>query len=86
MGKEVLIAFRPEGVSVSATKPVQTQNVLRGEVQGFTYLGESTEYHVRVGEHKLQAKADPGTMLQRGSEIYLYIPNENCLLIRRGEV
>jgi iron(III) transport system ATP-binding protein len=85
-GKEVLIAFRPEGVSISSSRPVQSENVLKGEVQGFTYLGESTEYHVMVGDHKLQAKAEPGSTLQRGTQVYLHIPNENCLLIRRGEV
>ena len=85
-GKDVLIAFRPEGVSISASQPAQNQNVLKGEVHGFTYLGESTEYHVVVGDHRLQAKAEPGVTLPRGSQVYLHIPNENCLLIRRGEV
>ncbi len=87
VGKEVLIAFRPEEVLISTQgQPAGNDNVLRGEVQGFTYLGESTEFHVVVGEHKIQAKADAGILLKRGASVYLHIPVEDCLLIRRGEV
>ncbi len=87
MGKEVLIAFRPEEVSIfTGGQPGGSDNVLKGEVQGFTYLGESTEFHVLVGDHKIQAKAEPHLELKRGASVYLHIPVEDCLLIRRGEV
>jgi iron(III) transport system ATP-binding protein len=85
-GEGVLLAFRPEGVCISGSQPPQRENVLKGEVQGFTYLGESTEYHVAVGDHRLQARVDPTVRLERGSSVYLHIPAENCLLIRRGEI
>ncbi|MGH7831400.1 MAG: ABC transporter ATP-binding protein, partial [Candidatus Binatia bacterium] len=61
LGKEVLVAFRPEEVSIFAEgQPAGRDNVLKGEVQGFTYLGEATEFHVAVGDHKIQARGEPG--------------------------
>ena len=86
MGKEVLIAFRPEEVTIAVeAQAADNDNVLRGKVQGFTYLGESTEFHVLVGDQKIQAKGEPGAALARGASVYLHIPVESCLLIRRGE-
>lgn len=86
VGKEVLVAFRPEGVILSSSAPPGNHNVLKGEIRGFTYLGDSTEFQLVVGDHKVQARADPAIRLDRGSPVYLHIPDENCLLIRRGEV
>ena len=87
VGKEVLIAFKPEQVSIFAEGRLQEHdNLLKGEVQGFTYLGESTEYQLLVGGQKIQAKGEPGMSLERGAKVYLYIPVEDCLLIRRGDV
>ena len=87
IGKEVLVAFRPEEVSIfTKEEPTRNDNVLKGEVQGFTYLGESTEFHVVIGNHNIQAKAEPGISLRRGASVYLHVPVEDCLLIRRGEL
>lgn len=87
IGKEVLVAFRPEEIVISAKgSPDGSENILQGEVQGFTYLGESMELHVLVGDRKIQAKGRPGIEIRRGVSVYLQIPSEDCLLIRRGEV
>jgi iron(III) transport system ATP-binding protein len=87
LGNEVLVAFRPEEVEIyTAEPPMAKDNVLQGEVEGFTYLGESTEFHVAVGNHKIQAKGDPGISLKKGTPVHLHIPTQDCLLIRRGEI
>lgn len=87
LGKEVLIAFRPEEVAILAeTPPRDKENVLTGEIQGFTYLGESTEFHIIVGNQKIQAKCDPDLSLKKGATVHLHIATEDCLLIRRGDV
>jgi len=86
-GKEVLIAFRPEQVAISIDGDlVAGDNVLRGELQGFTYLGEATELHVLVGKQKIQAKGAPNMTLKPGAAVSLQIPVEDCLIIRSGEV
>ncbi len=87
IGKEVLVAFRPEEVSIlTDAGPGGSDNVLSGKVEGFTYLGETTEFHVLVGAQKIQAKGGPGAALRRGAPVHLHIPVEGCLLIRRGEL
>ena len=80
----VLVAFRPEQVAIFERKPASEENVLRGELQGFTYVGEATELHVLVAGQKIQAKGPPNMALQRGAELYLQIPVEDCLIIRSG--
>jgi iron(III) transport system ATP-binding protein len=84
---DVLVAFRPEQVAVYCEgTPASADNVLRGELQGLTYLGESSELHVVVGGQKIQAKSGPNIAVRRGSEVYLQIPVEDCLIIRSGSV
>jgi len=86
-GRSVLIAFRPEEVSISTEAgSAPGENLLRGEIQGFTYLGESTEFQVLVGEQRIQAKGEPAQTLRRGASVYLRIPVGDCLLIRQGDV
>jgi iron(III) transport system ATP-binding protein len=86
-GKDVLIAFRPEQVAiVTDGPPASRENILKGELQGFTYLGESTELHVLVAGQQIQAKGEANMVLKRGAQVYLHIPAEDCLVIRSGEV
>ncbi|MGH7767298.1 MAG: ABC transporter ATP-binding protein, partial [Candidatus Binatia bacterium] len=86
-GKEVLIAFRPEQVMICNDGAlISGDNVLRGKLEGYTYLGESTELHVLVEQQKVQAKGPPNMTLERGAQISLQIPVEDCLVIRSGEV
>jgi iron(III) transport system ATP-binding protein len=84
-GDSVLVAFRPESVLISAGARTEAHNVFSGEVEGFTYLGESTEFHVMLGGQRIQAKGDPGLSLERGSRVHFHIPADHCLLIRGGE-
>jgi iron(III) transport system ATP-binding protein len=84
--RQVLVAFRPEGVSLYLEKPETGENnILRGVVEGFTYLGESTEYHVTLGDQKIQARAPAGVRLKSGLHVYLQIHRDTCLVIRRGQ-
>jgi iron(III) transport system ATP-binding protein len=86
IGKGVLIAFRPENVFISSTARPNGQNVLEGELQGFTYLGECAEFNVAVGSRRIQVRGDAGMELKKGMTLYLQIPAEKCLAIRRGEI
>lgn len=85
--KEVLVAFRPESVTLHSEKPKSSgdNNVLTGEVVGCTYLGESTEYQVALKDRKIQAKVPVDVRLRNGFSVYLHIAAERCLVIRRGQ-
>jgi iron(III) transport system ATP-binding protein len=85
--RQVLVAFRPESVTLHGEEPegFADNNVLKGEVAGFTYLGESTEYQVRLSDQRIQARVPVGVRIQTGLSVYLQIPAERCLVIRRGQ-
>ncbi|MSP37626.1 MAG: ABC transporter ATP-binding protein [Deltaproteobacteria bacterium] len=85
--KDVLIAFRPEDVSLvsQATCAEGQHNVFQGIVQGSTYLGDSSEFRITVGEQRIQAKTDSTTHFPVGAVVYLSIAPAACLVIRRGD-
>ncbi len=86
IGAGVLIAFRPENVFISSTRRPDGHNVFEGEVLNLTYLGECAEFNVAVAGRRIQARGDADTELKKGMNVYLQIPAEKCLAIRRGEI
>ena len=86
--QKVLLSFRPEDVSIADTEPGADgrQNIFKGVVQGSTYLGDSSEFRILVGEYRLHAKQGPGSYFPAGSVVYLHIAPAACLIIRRGDV
>ena len=86
IGKGVLLAFRPENIFIGSSGRPNGQNVFTGELQGVTYLGECAELHIAVAGHRIQVRADAGLELEKGMTVYLQIPVEKCLAIRRGEI
>ena len=85
--KDVLIAFRPEDVSIvrQATWAEGQHNLFQGMVQGSTYLGDSSEFRIMVGEYRIQAKLDSAAHFPVGTAVYLSISPAACLVIRRGD-
>ena len=47
-GQPCYLAIRPEKVSVSAEKPEDRRNVLRGTILDIAYLGNVSTYHVQI--------------------------------------
>lgn len=47
-GQACHVAIRPEKVSISAEKPTDRRNVLRGKVLDIAYLGNISTYHVEL--------------------------------------
>ena len=85
MGKEILVAFRPEEVILLADGDLfEGENILRGEVTGVTYLGESTDVRVLVGDQTIILKGTPGLGLRRGDPVRFRVPEKQCLLLPRG--
>jgi iron(III) transport system ATP-binding protein len=84
--REVLLAFRPEDVSIVREEAASGQdNVLKGTVHGSTYLGDSNEIRVTVGECRIHAKLERGSHYPVGAAVYLHIAPADCLVIRRGD-
>lgn len=52
-GQSCHIAIRPEKISISAEKPTDRRNVLRGKVHDIAYLGNISTYHVELPTGKI---------------------------------
>ena len=80
----VWIACRPEGLLVTATAP-QGENVLTGRVIAAIFAGDQITYRISVGEQVLQAKSDPFSSFHEGDQVFVQLPPERCLLMRRPD-
>jgi len=48
VGDKVSLAFRPEKISISRTRPENATNVLKGQVQDFGYFGKDSLYRIKL--------------------------------------
>jgi putrescine transport system ATP-binding protein len=48
VGQKVSLAFRPEKVAISRTRPSSTINTLKGTVQDFGYFGKDSLYRIKL--------------------------------------
>jgi iron(III) transport system ATP-binding protein len=79
----VIVSLRPEDVELSESEPTAADgdNVCKGTVDGRDFLGDYLDYHVRVGDVVLQAKAHPSLRTRTGDTIYLRIKADKCVAI-----
>jgi iron(III) transport system ATP-binding protein len=79
----VIVAVRPEDVELSQAVPIAADgdNVCKGTVGAADFLGGYLDFHVKVGDVVLQAKAHPSLRTPAGEQIYLRIKAEKCVAI-----
>ncbi len=79
----VTVSVRPEDVELSeaAPAPADGETVCRGTVAAKDFLGDYLDFHVRVGDVVLLAKAHPSLRTPVGEAIYLRIRAEKCIAI-----
>ncbi len=82
-GAPVVVSVRPEDVDLSETPPAPAddENVLRGTVAAKEFLGDTLNFHIRVGEVAILAKAHPSLRTPNGSPIHLRMRAEKCIAI-----
>src|SRR5262245_18444530 len=81
MIKEVIVAIRPEDVSLSR-KPSGLNNKFTAELVSQLFLGDITLYHLSAKGKNLRGKA-AGTdhQLEPGSSIYVRLPGEKLKIL-----
>jgi iron(III) transport system ATP-binding protein len=57
------------------------ENIIRATVEAKDFLGEYLDFHVKVGDVVLQARAHPSLRTPTGEAIYLRIKAEKCVAI-----
>src|SRR5262245_1664917 len=81
----VWVACRPEGAVVTAVRP-PGDNVFSGRITTVVFAGDQILYSIAVGEQAIQVKSDPFRSLQEGDPVFVQLPPERCLLIRRDDM
>jgi ABC-type Fe3+/spermidine/putrescine transport system ATPase subunit len=69
VGAAVTLCVRPENIRLSAPTDHGTQQSMTGMVLSAQFLGESTEYTVRVNESTLLIRAEADVRFGRGATV-----------------
>jgi iron(III) transport system ATP-binding protein len=80
----VWVACRPEGVVVTATRPLG-ENVFPGRITAVVFAGDQITYSIAMGAQAIQVKSEPFSGFQDGDQVFVQLPPERCLLIRRDD-
>jgi iron(III) transport system ATP-binding protein len=83
-GDPVTVAIRPEAMQVSAD-PFSGPNNIEGVVDIGLFVGDAVDYHVHVGDELLRVKGSPRSHHRRRDKVYIDVPPEECVLIRRAD-
>jgi iron(III) transport system ATP-binding protein len=81
--KAVVVSVRPEDVELSEPEPpaAEGDNIIKGTVAAKDFLGEYLDFHVKVGDVVLQARAHPSLRTPTGDPIYVRMKSEKCVAI-----
>ena len=88
-GMKMEIALRPEKVYMSKSRPPQTFNWEKGEVDEIAYFGSSSMYHVRLSGgfvllcFAANASKQHETEFTWEAEVFVYWNGENCVVMGR---
>jgi iron(III) transport system ATP-binding protein len=79
----VIVSVRPEDIELSEGEPAAAgdDNVCKGTVSGKEFLGDYLDFHVKVGDVVLLAKAHPSLRTPTGDPIYLRMKADKCVAI-----
>jgi iron(III) transport system ATP-binding protein len=75
-GDKVTISIRPENIQVHRSEPAEMTNVLPGEVEQVTFLGEFLDCRIRVGGARLFTRLHPMLAVRQGDKVFVEIPSE----------
>jgi iron(III) transport system ATP-binding protein len=81
-GDPVQLMIRPEGIRILELGPEQTKNVVDGEVELVTFLGDTVEYQVYIRGERCRVKSDSLKEIGKDRKVNLYFPPERCLVVR----
>jgi ABC-type Fe3+/spermidine/putrescine transport system ATPase subunit len=81
-GREVLFFIRPNDVELLPTSEKSGTNVFDGTVENMTYLGDRSDYRIRVGESlELRVQTDGKVRFDEGKNVKVHLPIPRCRVI-----
>ena len=88
-GGKVVVAVRPEKLTVAAERPAEAQNAVQGRVRNIAYLGDRRHYYVRVegrdqplavAAQEMRMTTDPS--LGEGKDVWLCWGDDSLVLLK----
>ncbi|MBI2988446.1 MAG: ABC transporter ATP-binding protein [Deltaproteobacteria bacterium] len=83
-GEEVLLAIRPENISIRR-EPSGQENNLEGVVEFAAFMGDSLECVVRVKGEMLRVKLNPTDEMVAQGTVYLHVPSQHCIVMPKTD-
>jgi ABC-type Fe3+/spermidine/putrescine transport system ATPase subunit len=81
-GREVLFFIRPNDVELLPASKKGGTNVFDGTVDKMTYLGDRSDYRIRVGESlEVRVQTDGKVRFDEGENVKVYLPIPHCRVI-----
>ena len=79
----VTVSVRPEDIELLELEPAAAadENIVKAIVHAKDFLGEYLDFHVKVGDVVLQARAHPSLRTPTGEAIYVRMKAEKCVAI-----
>lgn len=76
------VVVRPEDVALHEDDPADGRpNVLPGQVTRSTFLGETLEVEVQVGDTPVVVHLHPSLKFRRGDDVFMELPVDRCVAV-----
>src|SRR5262249_27304391 len=79
----VVVSVRPECVELSQSQPIASagHNACNGTIEPKDFVADDVDFHVKVGDVVLSAKAHPSLRTPTGDSIYVRMKADKCVAI-----
>lgn len=85
-GEEVALAFRPEAVEMTIDPPTgAVPNEWTGEVLTRSFMGDSVDHLIRMGEREFMVRANPKNSIPSGTTVTLRLPPASLSAVPLGD-
>jgi iron(III) transport system ATP-binding protein len=82
VGSDVLVALRPENLSISTQSSAGAQrNEWRGSVLTRAFMGDSVDHVIGVGKFELRVQCNPSVSIPPGNEVHLTVDPRNVTVV-----
>jgi iron(III) transport system ATP-binding protein len=83
-----IVSVRPEDVELSEAEPERAEGdtVCAGVVDAKAFLGEHLDFHVKIGDLVLLARAHPSLRTSTGDQIFVRMRAEKCIALPAASV
>jgi ABC-type Fe3+/spermidine/putrescine transport system ATPase subunit len=75
------VAIRPHSFELAGDRPAHTVNVWQAQVEQAMYLGGSTQYRLRIGELRVEARTPATRRFEKGASVWVHVAPADCLVL-----